>query len=310
MHAQKNTLKVMEPQKSENNNRKTNRSVIITAVILGILILGLGYTTIHFMNKADRLESELDQTAQEKTELTQQYEDLIEQYESLKTNNDTLNAKLKKEQEKVEAMLEDLKKVKRSNRFQIQQYKKELATLRKIMRGYIIQIDSLNQLNQELIVENEDIKEKYQEERTRTEELVEEKEELTTKVEKAAALKAINISVSPLNQRSRTTLKTEKIEKIKTCFTLKENAIAKPGWKTIYLRIADPDGRVFTVPGKLFQYEGDKIAYSAKREVNYDNTATNACIFWDRDRALQAGQYSIDLFLEGRVIGTTYFTLK
>jgi len=60
----------------------------------------------------------------------------------------------------------------------------------------------------------------------------------------------------------------------------------------------------------LFNFEGKDIVYSAKREVDYEGKNTDICIFWANKADLPAGIYNVDIFTDGKQIGTTTFTLK
>ena len=104
--------------------------------------------------------------------------ELQNDYANLSTANDTLNAELMLEREKVAQLLERVKKTEASNKAKLLKYERELGTLRSIMRGYIKQIDSLNTLNNELRVaaaqakmEAKESKSQYESLKTTTEEL-------------------------------------------------------------------------------------------------------------------------------------------
>jgi len=62
----------------------------------------------------------------------------------------------------------------------------------------------------------------------------------------------------------------------------------------------------------LFQFEDLKIQYSAMREVVYEGHDLPVAIFWDNtnEPELMTGKYTVDLFADGRNIGTTTFELR
>jgi hypothetical protein len=62
----------------------------------------------------------------------------------------------------------------------------------------------------------------------------------------------------------------------------------------------------------LFQFEDLKIQYSAMREVVYEGHDLPVAIFWDNSNEpeLMTGKYTVDLFADGRNIGTTTFELR
>ena len=59
---------------------------------------------------------------------------------------------------------------------------------------------------------------------------------------KAYAVKVLGVK----GDKDKEVEKAKKVEKIKVCFTLSENPIAKSGAKEIFLRIESPEGKVLT----------------------------------------------------------------
>lgn len=301
----------------ENNNVRRDdqyqqlpprrKKPVLLIVIIVLLVGALGILAVQYFNLKEDAEMTEKVLEEEKNDLTNELNEMYVEYDSLKTENDSMNMKLEAEQAKIKRLLA----INASNAEKIRIYKKELGTLRDIMKSYIIQIDSLNQRNQALMKENLQVRTQLAEVETTRRELEQEKEELTTKVEKASVLQAKDIIASPLNKRSKERDRAKRVEKIRVCFILRENAIIEPGTKTIYMRIMRPDEIVLADnAGNLFEYNGEMVVYTAKRDVEYENQDVEMCIYWDRNEELIDGTYSVDLFHEGDVIGTTTFTLR
>jgi hypothetical protein len=109
------------------------------------------------------------------------------------------------------------------------------------------------------------------------------------------------------------TKKTKRVEKIRVCFTIGENAIAPAGVKDIFLRIADPNGTILSQSEGdeySFDFEGKKLQYSAKESVSYNNKATDLCLYWIKTKDFVPGTYTVDIFAEGKAIGTSNFILE
>ena len=296
----------MEKQTEKKNNIK-----VILIIILSLAIIFLVIDKINQKSKTNIVIEELEDTNTEKQNISNELKDLVVQYDDLKTNNDTLNAKLAKEQEKIKEILDQLKYVKASNSVKVKEYKKELGTLRKIMRSYIVQIDSLYTKNKELVSENIKVKGQYQDIVSENEDLSYERDSLAGTVEKAATLKAMNITSIGLNVRDKETNRISKLDKIKVCFTLDENNITEQGEKWVYIRIAKPDKYVITESEfNLFSFEGKQIAYTSRRKVNFTGKRIDMCIFWKKNEELNAGLYYVDIFSDNKKIGTQAFNLK
>lgn len=295
----------------ENTKKRGSGVYWFFIVLFFISTCTLGWLYYDLLQQNNVLVVEINDTTDEKEKITEDLNNLITEYDELKTNNDTLNAKLEKEQERIKELVEKIKNIKQANSYQIAQYKKELGTLREIMKSYIVQIDSLNTMNKSLTAENIKVKTEYQKARITNKELENKNQDLSEKVSVASIIKVKNLSVLPINKKSKEVNKASKVEKIKVCFTLEENAITPAGTKDVYLRIARPDELVLaSSENNLFSYQGNTIVYSAKRQVEYQNQNVDLCIYWKNDEELIPGQYMVDLFTDGNMIGSTTFVLK
>ena len=183
--------------------------------------------------------------------------------------------------------------------------------MREIMKSYIVQIDSLNTRNKILVAENSEIRQQITQVRTTNTELSKVKEELNTKVEIASVIQAKDIVAVSLNKNRKETTRINLLDKLRICFTLRENPLAKAGQKEVYMRVIRPDSLVITSsPDNLFDYKGNKIIYSANRQVDYMNQDIEMCIFLDNKGDFIIGNYSVELYLEDNIIGRTNFMLS
>jgi hypothetical protein len=277
--------------------------LIVLIVILGAVIAYLGFTYYDL-----KKQSEIDRTELErqKSNLEMELHEIYNQYDSLKSDNDTMNLKLLAQQQHIEKLL----KVNANNVYKIQMYEKELKTIREVLKSYIYQIDSLNQANIALRTENIEVRQRLKQTEIEKQELTTQKEALTQMVVKASVLSAKNIVITPLNKRSRENVRSDKVDKLRTCFTIRENAVMPPGNITIYLRIVRPDEVVLSSGVNLFDLQGEQIVFSASREVQYENVDIDMCIFWTNDGQLIPGNYQVHIYAEGNEIGSTTFALK
>jgi hypothetical protein len=137
------------------------------------------------------------------------------------------------------------------------------------------------------------------------------KEELTSKVEIASIIQAKDIVAVSLNKKRKETTRINLLDKLRICFTLRENPLAKAGQKEVFMRVIRPDSLVIaTSPNNLFQYKANRIIYSASRVVDYMNQDVEMCIFLDNTGDFIIGNYSVELYLEGNIIGRTNFMLS
>ncbi|MQY78783.1 MAG: hypothetical protein GH151_06260 [Bacteroidetes bacterium] len=296
--------KILNHKISEEPGKKRPVGLIIITFVLALCLGALIF--LYFNQKSEMIEMEKILT-EEKDSLANELSNLMFQYDTLKTNNESLNAKLETEQNKIRSLLT----IQASNAQKIRLYKKELATLRRVMKSYIVQIDSLNTKNIQLTTENIEVRKKLQEVQEINVELSQIEKDLSSKVEIASVILAKNILPTPLNARGREKYKIERIDKIRVCFTLRENPIVEAGKKDVYMRIARPDELILVdSPDNLFEFEDEQIVYSSIRTVDYLNQDVDMCIYWNNNGDLIHGNYTVYLYLEGNHIGSTTFLLK
>jgi cell division protein FtsB len=278
--------------------------MIAVTVILAAALAFLVYSYYNQKNQMIEMETVL---TQEKDSLAHELRLMVNSYDTLKTNNDSLNANLVKERTRIVQLLS----VNASNVQLIKRYKGEITTMREIMKSYIVQIDSLNTRNKVLVAENSEIRQQITQVRSTNTQLSKVKEELTSKVEIASVIQAKDIAAVSLNKKRKETTKINLLDKLRICFTLRENPLAKAGNKQVYMRVIRPDSLVIaTSPDNLFDYKGNKIIYSAMREVDYMNQDIEMCIFLDNTGDFIIGNYSVELYLEDNIIGHTNFMLS
>jgi hypothetical protein len=292
--------------KKNSKFKRNNIIVIILAVLLVVLVVLYFYQNREHRQIVTEINRQKDAI---QLELTQ----IVAGYDSLKTENDTLNEELFGAQTKVKDLLIEVEQTKKVSLEKITLYQNEITSLRAIMRDYIVQVDSLNRRNIELMTENQEVKEQFKQVESENVKLSQEAEKLHKNLERAAQLEVQELIAEPINDRSKPTRFINRTEKIRVTLTLNSNVTAKRGAKNIYIRIRRPDQVLLCKsPNDLFPFEDLKIQYSAKREVNYEGNELPVNIFWDNtdEPKLIAGEYTVDVFVDGSNIGTTTFELK
>lgn len=286
------------------------KSLLIAAVaVLVIAIIGITYL-LFTEKKANR---ELVQEFQlDKEDLENEYSQFVQKYDELKftVTNDSLALLLEQEQLKTQRLLEELRTVKSSNATEIRRLKKELATLRKILVDYVNQIDSLDRINKRQQQVIADVTQKYNTASQQISTLSKEKENLDKKVTLAAQLDVTNIRIEPRNKRGKVAKKVKDIVKLAISFTVVKNITAENGERTIYIRITKPDNDALTKSASnTFSYENRTLTYSIKKYIEYNGEEQNVNVFWDVEEFLYAGNYRLDIFEGGNLIGSQKFTL-
>lgn len=291
--------------KPTGNNKRLYLIIgIIAAVLIAISVL------FYIQNR--EMNTIVEQLNVEKTILTEEYQKLAFNYDSLHSDNDTLNLMLEMERERIAQLVEELKTLKATNTARMREFQKELTTLRGVLRTYIVQIDSLNQRNQVLTQENLEHRRRYTQIQSSFRELEEVKTTLEEKVTIASRLDVTNLMAEGLNPSGRKTDRSNRIAKIRVCFTVLKNVTAPVGMKDFYLRIERPDGQLLlhSLDDK-FRHEDADINYSAMRSIEYGGEETDVCIFYEADAGeLLSGEYIADVFADGFHLKSLRFTLR
>lgn len=294
----------------ENNTKPSKVVPVLTFIVVVLLVVLAGLTYVYFQQKQNAKETETQLLA-EKDSISQNLLNLMTDYKDLETDNDSLNQKLQREQKQAKKLYDELQSVKRVSYAKIKEYQKELGTLRSIMKDMLHDIDSLNAMNKELIAENIKVKEEAATAKQTVKELEQKTEELNTQVAKGSIVKARDIVAMGVSRKGNEVTRARRVEKIRACFTLNENTIAKAGNRSVYMRILGPDDFVLAkAETDVFDFEGEKIVFSANREVDYQNKDVEMCIYYDNNGELLKGTYKVTLYMDGYMIGYSEFTLK
>ncbi|WP_300798474.1 hypothetical protein [uncultured Alistipes sp.] len=286
---------------------KSIRGYRIVIIILSVILVALSilYFSIH---RQQMLDNELLQA--DRDSIQNDLGRLMDDYDNLRVSNDSISASLSVERERADSLMTRLKKERSWNLAKIKQYEREVGTLRTAMKDYIRQIDSLNTLNQKLISENVSYRKEISSANLRAEMAEEKAAELDNKVKVGSVLRARDISLSALNDRSKPVSRIKNASRLRVDFVLSANELAMPGNKAIYLRIISPDGYVLTTEAMpSFEFEGERLTYSAMREVDYQNQDLEVGIYFTSS-GFAAGTYRMELYTEGRLIGQAQVVMR
>lgn len=289
-----------------------NKKHITIAVVVGVILCaGLGILIYTLWQEKAEKEELLMLAEMDKREMENEYASFAKQYSEMKTqiNNDSLIAQLDKEQQRTEALLEELRQVKATDAAEIRRLKKELATLRQILRSYVHEIDSLNRVNEQLRSENQQVKAQYTQATQTISSLSTEKETLSEKVAIASQLDATGITMVGQNKRGKKARKIKDVKQFVVSFVISRNITAQAGNRSIYVRITKPNNEVLT-NGGTFAYENKTLEYSAKRDIEYTGEATKVTMYWDVNEFLSKGTYRVAIFADGHNIGNASFNYE
>ena len=293
------------------SEKKTNVGVLYGIIGLLVVVLAVSvFMLLDLKKDYDTSTAELEQNriffAMERDSLERELHNIYLSYDSLETDNTKIQAELALQQEKINRLIA----IQADDAYKIKMYKREMETLRSVLRSYIVQIDSLNSQNQVLMAENVQLKRSEQKLKTEKEKLETDKAALEQIKDLASTLQASDIFVEPINEKNRPRKRLNSINKIRTDFVMRANSVTVPGEKIVVLRLVRPDGIALGSPEMdVVSVNGEDLPASASRTVTYENADLPVSIFWTNNGELVPGEYLVEIYCEGKLIGNDVFTL-
>lgn len=292
---------------------------------LGVFVVLVALTVILIIGNSrrsaavDEAQAQVDslKLANEKLALTNEFNQLNADFtayedQQVYLKNDSLVQKYNQARLKVEGLLKDLNAEKRSNaqnRERIKELESEIATLKGIVRHYLEEIKRLGEENEGLKKEIEEVNIKNQELTTQVTATSSRNEALTQKVQLAEKLNLTGVSLHAYNKKGKNEKNITKARQLGVSFTISPNNTAKAGMKDIYVRILSPEGTLLKGNGS-FSFDGTSLAYTAKRSVEYANDELSTSVYWDVNTTLTPGEYTVEVFCDGKRLASRRFTMK
>ena len=317
--------------------KKKSKLPLIFNILLVIIVSYLAYEVSVLSQKNHAFKQEISEMIKENEEMNQIIinQDIVSEadgenlkenlklllfsYDSLEQNNSVAIDSINRQREKINNLMQEVDKLdKKSKRDwrKIYKLKKEAETLRNIMKGYIHTIDSLNTLNINLSNDLTEKTQKLSNVSKQNKKIIKQNEALQKQVAIGAVLQINNVLSSGIRIRSSgaqsETTRASKTNMIKTCFSIIENKLAQAGDKEIYIRILDSEGNLLNAPTPLtiINQQKEELKMSSKRTINYQNQNTDLCIFYEIENSIPAGNYSVEVYAEGFLIGETSIALR
>ncbi|MFO8086933.1 MAG: hypothetical protein R6T91_03880 [Bacteroidales bacterium] len=296
--------------------KKQKNIYLIIIAVLAMIILFLGYK---LMQTKTQVETVIVEKQDQRTQLQGELDNLMIQHEKIKTEYGEVSDKLSEKDSVIAAKAQEIERL-IATQADYYRIKRKLEYLRNSHQRYVEQIDSLFVVNRELKVENKQIKSQYQQTISEKDKVTKEKEQLEEKVGVGALLKAYAISADAIHMggwtgdKEKIVDKARRLDKIKICFTIGENLIAQPGERIVYLRIARPDNKILYKRSEdHFMYNGEKLQYSLKKTIDYQNSKQSHCLYWKKDenaKSVMEGNYTITIFVDDQEVGQTIMRLE
>ncbi len=291
-------------------NQKSNSSLKAIIVVLAILLAGSLVYMYKISSDAKTTETAL---VKDKDSAMTELSQLKEKLDAAIAENTSVSDELIAEREKVVKLMANLEKS-----------KGDVASLKKIQTQY----NTLNAKFNALVKENGLLKDQNMTLVSRVDSLnmalgekirfndtlVIQNENLAKTVEKASKLVVMNLRTQAIKERSSgkevVTEKARRADKLKVCFAIAQNEVAKSGDKLYYVQIIDSKNNV--LGEKKTEAFGDmSLTYSFTTTVAYENKSVDVCESLESNGTdFEKGTYFVNIFDKGELVSKTSFTLK
>jgi DNA repair ATPase RecN len=241
-------------------------------------------------------------------ELTETLEEL-NQYKNMNARVDSLlaeaNVTIEQQKERIEKMLKNERNSASLNK----KLKAELEELKKLRDEYLEKIDAL-------LVENSQLKE---EKATLTTKVAELETDLDKTITTASVLKAEYVKTTSFKKKGSEkyveTLMAKRTNRLRVCFSVMDNKIAKSGDKDVFLRIVEPGGKTLgdrSSGSSTFKLaSGEEVQYTTSSKIAYNNQKQDLCLQWDEsERIFKPGTYIVEVYVDGNLSASSSHNLK
>jgi len=317
----------------------------VTAWISTFLLISLGfngylwYQGNNHEQENNKLQNEFFELEKVQTELDQDYQAALDRLEGLRGTNKALNTQIDKQKSEINAQKEKINNLIWVKR-ELGKAKDEIANLNIIADQSVKELNTLKikydaiaaraaslekekatlvqAVNQERI-----LKEKLEEAKavlvSQSATLEKSNVVLSTKVDMAEAIKINYMEFQGFEVKDNGDLKKKSkgkdIDLLRTCFRTETNLVTPSGDKTFYVRYISPLGQSLVIEdlgsGVLTnKLDGEQVRYTTSTTVDYNNEDTEACIDWRPNLQLPKGEYQVEMYHNGFLVGKGDFKLK
>jgi flagellar basal body-associated protein FliL len=307
---------------TQNGNENKRRKLVIIAIVLLLLLNGvLVYQLVRYGQELNETKKELITTEDIKSELESELFELGIELSDYKQEVLELDTALASRNKELQTMAEELQdRIRRHNisRQELAKAREELGVLRYYTSKYQTRIDSLERANVRLTEEKTELAESLHQEKLRSDRLMDEKVSLKNRVSLGERLEVIDLDASgvrytSIGERERSTTRANRIERLRVCFTIDENIVARSGTKNMYVRILTPEGSTIHIQDAgsgTFQHRGEEVLYTMLHRFDYQNKEYSNCVYWNHTSQYRTGDYQVMLYADGHLIGENSFQVR
>ncbi|MAO10958.1 MAG: hypothetical protein CMC07_08775 [Flavobacteriaceae bacterium] len=291
---------------SETNGTKFK----ILIGVLSVLLIALAVYTVSLYNDSKDKVTGLEQ---QKETIENELEELIANYDEVIQDNELKDKDLLAARDRIEVLLDSVKDAE-ANVLLIERYKAEVGRLKNERKMLFKRADSLIAVNKRISMERDSTTTALNETIKVVDSVSEENTTMAETIKKGSIVKATDLRGEAVIIRNSgkivDTRRASRADKIRACFTLAPNAIAKSGDRDLYVQVINPKNNLLGVK-ETIGFDGSILNYSAKTTVFYENEELDVCVLVDAtENNLIEGRYVVNVFDGKTQVATTTMELK
>lgn len=316
-------------QGEQNENKQSGNNIhLLYLALIALLIGGLVYTSMKLKKSTETIivtEKERDDVKALKAELEQKYNAALLDIESYKGDNAVLDSllvvkekELQAKKAKIDALLAQVA-LNKQDKEALAKAQALIAELESDKIALQRSVDSLTTVNQQLTEDKANLTTQLTTTTQEKEQLNTENKQMKDKIDKASILSTTNIVATPIRTtkkgKEEEVKKAKDAQKLKLCFDLLENKIAPKGPTELAVRIISTDGSTIQIEslgsGTLTEATtGNSVPYTYTISPEFDNETKQVCSYWNQSYNFGPGQYSVEVYQKGFLIGQSSFLMK
>ena len=287
------------------------RRIVYFFLIIIITLLALLYLQ---KNRMEQVNANWEEEFEERNMLRDELDDIVDEHDDLLDEYGELNEQLHEKDSLIQEQIAEIRNLIRTKN-NLKEARRKIEMLKSISKKYIANIDSLLVLNEQLTIEKDSVISVNKDINWRNYKLNKQNEQLAETVNKGSVLTLDNMEVEAIKYKitgnEATTRQAKKTQKIRVCFSVLANPIAKAQANTVYMQLIDNNGIVITGNKSVSVSILDNLVICTdSSEFNYENIEMTHCFEWERVNMLAAGYYLINLIIAEKVALQTTLKLK
>lgn len=282
-------------------------------ILIGILSLLLIALTIYTVTLYNENKVTLAGLEEQKADIEIELEELIANYDEIIQDNEIKDNDLIEARDRIEILLDSVKDTK-ANLSLIRRYKIEIGKLKTERILLFKKADSLIAANMLLKFERDSTNIVLGNTIRVVDSVTEENIAMANTIKEGSVVNVVDLRGTGVivrkNGKIVDTKRSSRADKVRACFTLSPNPIAKKGDRLLYIQVINPKNNLLGEKS-VIEFDSGTLNYSTTINVFYENEELDVCILVDaNEKDLVKGRYIINVFDGSTQVATSSLVLK